>query len=193
MNRVQALRQANSVLNRQGEKRSRLREFQAQLLERMQEARANETVNVSQLGVLIGQTHYLLNLHEAGEIISVGKITRVPLTQDWYLGLVSIRGNLFGVADIQRFQGSPSLEINQDCRIIGFSAALGFNCSLLVSRVLGLRNVTEMTLQSEPEHEAKSVAVNWKERNYLDSNHQVWTELSLAGLIQNSYFLHIGT
>ncbi|MGZ5780707.1 MAG: chemotaxis protein CheW, partial [Burkholderiaceae bacterium] len=76
-----------------GARRTRLREFQANLVERMQAARSGADTRASQLGVMIGQTRWLLNLQEAGEIVSVGTITKVPLTQDWFLGLTNVRGN----------------------------------------------------------------------------------------------------
>src|SRR5437870_8484442 len=75
-------------------RRSRLREFQSHLLERMQAARSGADAKQNQLGLLIGQQRWLLGLQEAGEIVAVDSITKVPLTQDWYLGLSNIRGTL---------------------------------------------------------------------------------------------------
>src|SRR3569832_818938 len=86
-------------------RRTRLREFQSQLVERMQAARSGVDTRINQLGVMIGQDRWLLSLQEAGEIISVGAITAVPLTHDWFLGLSNIRGNLISVIDFARFQG----------------------------------------------------------------------------------------
>ena len=52
-------------------RRTRLREFQAQLVERMQAARSGVDARVNQLGVMIGQTRWLLNLQEAQRAIAV--------------------------------------------------------------------------------------------------------------------------
>jgi twitching motility protein PilI len=187
MDRVTALEKSGE--DKRGERRERLRDFQAQLLERMQIARTSDVVSSNQLGVMIGQTRYLLNLRDAGEIVSVGQISPVPLTRDWYLGLLNLRGNLIGVIDIQNFRGQPKVEINSDSRIIAFSSGLAFNAGLLVSKVLGLRNVAEMDAQQTSSENQSA----WIRQSYTDNNNQIWYELSLATLIQDGDFLHIGS
>lgn len=171
-----------------GSRRTRLREFQAQLVERMQAASSGTQTHASQLGVMIGQTRWLLSLQEAGEIVSVGSITKVPLTQDWFLGLTNIRGNLISVVDLANFRGQPPTPIDKESRIIAFAPALSFNSGLLVSRVLGLRNVAEM--QAQPL--AEDGQVPWAGQHYLDRDSQVWTELNLSLIVQDPQFLHVG-
>jgi twitching motility protein PilI len=169
-------------------RRTRLREFQAQLVERMQTARSGEDTRVNQLGVMIGESRWLLNLQTAGEIVSVGSITPVPLTQPWFLGLTNIRGNLISVIDFARFQGHAPTTIDKDSRIVAFGPALSFNSALLVSRVLGLRNVAEM----QPQTESNDQTTPWASKRYTDQESQVWTELDLSSVIQNPQFLHVG-
>lgn len=185
MSQLKAL--APSSEEKRSERRQRLRDFQSQLLARMQAARGNAVSSTNQLGVMIGQTRYLINLRDAGEIVSMGQIFPVPLTRRWYLGLRNIRGNLVSVIDIQRFQGQSMVEIGADCRIIAFSAKLTLNASLLVSKVLGLRNVSEMRLLESTADQP----VAWLQRSYVDDQNQHWFELSLAKLIKDSDFLHI--
>lgn len=170
-----------------GARRMRLREFQANLLERMQAARSGADVRVSQLGVMIGQTRWLLNLQEAGEIVSVGAITKVPLTQEWFLGLTNIRGNLISVVDFARFRGQPSSQIDKGSRIVAFAPSLSFNSGLLVSRVLGLHDISEM----QPQNSDVSDAMPWAAKSYLDKESQVWTELNLSLVVQDPQFLHV--
>lgn len=169
-------------------RRTRLREFQTQLVERMHAARSGVDTRVNQLGVMIGSNRWLLNLQEAGEIVSVDSITPVPLTQDWFLGLSNIRGNLISVIDFARFQGFSQTPIDKDSRIIAFAPALSFNSGLLVSRVMGLRNIAEMELQTEQSSEAPP----WSTRRYLDSESRLWTELNLSFVVQDPQFLHVG-
>jgi twitching motility protein PilI len=170
-------------------RRTRLREFQTQLVERMQAARSGVDSRVNQLGVQIGQNRWLLNLQEAGEIISVGAITPVPLTQEWFLGLSNIRGHLISVIDFARFQGQAPTPIDKDCRIVAFSPALSFNSGLLVSRVMGLRNVSEMELQKD---KPVADATPWATQSYVDNDSQVWTELNLSLIVRDPEFLHVG-
>jgi len=167
-------------------RRIRLREFQSQLLERMQAARSGSDAGISRLGVMIGETRWLLDLQQAGEIVSVGTITPVPLTQDWYLGLANIRGNLTSVIDLARFQGYGLSPIDKESRIVAFASALSFNSALLVSRVMGLRNVGEMQLQ------AAADAAPWAAQQYIDRESQIWTQLDLALIVQDPRFLHVG-
>lgn len=169
-------------------RRTRLREFQAQLVERMQAARSGVDGRVNQLGVMIGQTRWLLNLQEAGEIVSVGTITKVPLTQDWFLGLSNIRGNLISVVDFARFQGYMPTPIDKESRIVAFAPSLSFNSGLLVTRVLGLRNVADMA----PQPGAEGGIAAWSTRRYLDRDSQVWSELDLSLVVQDPQFLHVG-
>lgn len=169
-------------------RRTRLREFQAQLVERMQAARSGVDARVNQLGVMIGQTRWLLNLQEAGEIVSVGTITPVPLTRDWFLGLSNIRGNLISVVDFARFQGQAPTTIDKESRIVAFAPSLSFNSGLLVTRVLGLRNVADMAPQPSPE---EGVAA-WSTQRYVDSDSEVWSELDLSLVVQDPEFLHVG-
>jgi twitching motility protein PilI len=170
-------------------RRTRLREFQAQLVERMQAARSGVDTRVNQLGVMIGQTRCLLNLQEAGEIVAVSGITPVPLTQDWFLGLSNIRGHLISVIDFARFQGQPASTIDKDCRIIAFAPALSFNSGLLVSRVMGLRNLAEMEVQAG---NPVNSGTPWLTQRYVDHESQVWTELNLSLVVQDPQFLHVG-
>lgn len=169
-------------------RRTRLREFQAQLVERMQAARTGTSPYASKLGVLIGQRPCLLNLQEAGEIISVGAITTVPLTHDWFLGLTNVRGNLVSVIDLARFQGHGVTPVDRESRIVVFAPSLSFNSGILVSRVLGLRNVADMRAQ---DGETESAAP-WAPRQYVDRDSQVWTEIDLSLIVQDAQFLHVG-
>lgn len=171
-------------------RRTRLREFQAQLVERMHTAR-NEGAHANLLGVMMGGSRWLLDLQSAGEIVPIGTITQVPLTQPWFLGLTNIRGNLISVIDFPRFEGGPSTAVDKDSRIVAFGSALSFNSGLLVSRVLGLRNVDEMQpYQGDDDGDGEKPA--WAGRRYLDRDSQLWTELDLSSVIQHPRFLQVG-
>ena len=166
-------------------RRTRLRQYQTQLLERMQAARAQGGTRGNQLGLQIGAERYLLDLTQASEIIPVPTLCTVPLTQPWYLGLANIRGNLVGVIDLARFlQGDASLAgaLGPDSRVVTFAAGLGFNCALLVSRVYGLRNGADMQVQAD---DAAATRL-------LDADGQAWLPLDLAALTQDPRFLQVG-
>lgn len=173
-------------------RRLRLREFQAQLVERMQAARTGDNVQVRQLGVSIGAQCWLLDLKEAGEIITVGAITQVPLTQPWFLGLTNLRGNLVSVVDLAHWMGQSATQIDRESRIVAFGPSLGFNSALLVERVMGLRNVSSMTLQDDASR-AASHDTPWIGRQFLDEEGRLWSELKLSAMAEDTQFLHVGT
>lgn len=165
-------------------RRGRLREFQSQLVERMQAARTGADTHVNQLGLLIGSQRWLLPLQQAGEIVSVGTITPVPLTQDWFLGVTNIRGNLVTVVDYARFCGESPSVVDKDSRIIAFAPALSFNAGLLVSRVLGLRNMAQMQ-----EHAGEGAQ---QPPGHIDQDGHIWRQLDLAAAAVDPRFLQIG-
>lgn len=173
-------------------RRLRLREFQTQLMARMQAARSGTQTQVNQLGVMIGQKYCLLNLQQAGEILSVGAINKVPLTRDWFLGLTNVRGNLMSVVDFARFQGMAATPHDKDARIVGFASSLSFNCGLLVSRVVGLRNVEEMQVQQDTQQEVEPEAASWMSHRFVDRDNNLWTEIDLSLVIQDPRFLQVG-
>jgi twitching motility protein PilI len=166
---------------------TRLREFQAQLVERMQAARSGAMVQASMLGLRVGETHWLLDLPEAGEIVPFAGVTRVPLTKPWYLGLGNIRGNLVGIIDFAQFLGMAPTPIDKESRIVSFSTTLTFNCGLLVSRVMGLRKLADMERQ-----ESDDDASPWKGHRYVDRDAQAWTEIRLSEIVKDPQFLHVG-
>lgn len=162
-------------------RRTRLREYQEQLLERMQAAKGGGGAPIQQLGMQVGSTRYLLDLLEAGEIVSPVPLARVPLTLPWYLGLANVRGTLVGVIDLARYlreDGPPEGVANPgpSARLVTFAPTLGFNCALLADRVYGLRQAAGMQRDGEV---------------LRDADDNAWTPLSLAALVREERFLHV--
>ena len=165
-------------------RRLRLRQYQEELLERMQAARTSTGARTHQLGVDIGGERYLLDLLEAGEIIPVPPLTSVPLTQPWYLGLANIRGSLVGVVDLGRFFGQEGQDktpvlptAGSAARLVTFAPALALPCGFVAARVHGLRQAADMR-----PHEGRLV----------DADGTAWTPLALAALAHDERFLHVG-
>jgi twitching motility protein PilI len=173
-------------------RRTRLRDFQTQLMARMQAAQSGSQVTVRQLGVLIGRSRFLIDLREAGEIVTAGNMTNVPLTKDWYLGLANVRGNLTSVVDLARFEGNELTKRESSCRVVAFAASLAFNSGLLVSQVLGLRDSSRMEKHLANEEGIAPSLKPWVISQYRDGEGNVWSELSLSSLVQDQEFLHVG-
>ncbi len=170
-----------------GERRSRLRQYQVQLLERMQAAQGAAVATGRELGVLVGGRHCLLDLTQAGEIVPQQAITGVPLTQPWYLGLANVRGNLTGIVDLAHYLGDAAAAPGPEARLLTFSPSLGLPCALLVARVLGLRRLADMQAQGHDD-----AAPAWCAERYVDGDGQAWLRLDLARLVREPRFLHVG-
>ena len=171
------------------ERRSRLRQYQVQLLERMQAAKTGANVGGRELGVLIGGRLCLLDLTQIGEIVPPQPVTPVPLTRDWYQGLANIRGNLTGVVDLARYQGLGADDTTvSERRFITFAPGLGFNCALLAGRVLGLRKLADMQAAPPPAGGAPA----WCRQQFDDAEGLCWTRIDLAQLARDPAFLQVG-
>lgn len=162
-------------------RRTRLRDYQTQLLARVQAAQSGTAQAVHQLGVSIGGQRYLVELAEAGEIVPPVALARVPRTQPWYLGLANIRGSLLGVIDLARYLDPAQSAAGPDARFLSLAPRLGLKCALLVTQVHGLRRAEAMT------PEARDGALR-----LMDADGQAWTPLSLAALAQEERFLQVG-
>lgn len=174
-----------------GTRRSRLRAYQNQLLEKMQAAKTGAGAGGAQLGLKIGPTRYLVDLVEVGEIVAPVPLTGVPLTRPWYLGLANVRGNLLGVIDLARYfadlragQDGAAQGAEPDAaapagapRLVVLAPSLGFNCALLASQVYGLRQAGAMEQVGDA---------------LRDADGNTWTPLSFAALVREQQFLHIG-
>ncbi|KAA0209722.1 MAG: chemotaxis protein CheW [Burkholderiales bacterium] len=169
--------------------RKHLRDFQARLSERLRQAAA-EPVQAARLGVQAGGRRFLVELSEAGEIAACGAaVTPVPLTQDWFMGLVNLRGSLFGVSDLARFAGGGFTPNTKETRLVAFAPRLNLNGAILVDRMLGLQNLSTMTEAEDDGDEAAGQP--WLGRAWIDEQGHRWTELSLERLAGDERFLAV--
>lgn len=149
------------------------------------------TQSVARLGLLIGNQRLLVDLAEAGEIVPMPPaIVPVPLSKDWFLGVTNLRGSLFTVIDLRRFAGDGMTEIGKETRLLSLAPTLGFNVTLIVSKMLGLRNTASMTavVNATPAHGGAS----WLGNSFADADGHIWRELSLSRLIATPDFLMVG-
>ena len=166
-------------------KRGTLSEFQSHLANRL--AGASERAAAGLLGVLSGSEHWLLRLSDSGEVVPLPELTGVPLTRPWFLGIANIRGNLYSVADFSAFQGKETTPQNAGSRLLLIGTRYGNNTALLVSRMLGLRNIDDLT--PAPADEG---APMWADQAYTDREGQRWRLLDVERLLADDRFMDIG-
>lgn len=168
--------------------RKNLREFQMRLSERLRQA-ASAPPQSARLGVRIGERSLLVDLSEVGEIVALsGGIAPVPLTREWFRGLVNLRGSLYGVSDLACFEGHRPSPTTKATRLLAFAARLNLNGAIVVDRMLGLQNTTAWT--GEPPEDDAS-APGWLGGRWVDPDGGRWTELRLEALATDERFLAV--
>jgi twitching motility protein PilI len=162
-----------------------LREFQQGLAQRLREAQT-EAEPTSRLGVQAGNSNWLLKLDDAGEMLPLPDISGVPLTHSWYLGLANIRGVLASVVDFSAFAGGEATTRTPDCRLLLIAERFQSFSGLVISKMLGLKNVQAM----QPAEEKGSKP--WVAGAFRDDEGRLWHELNIGALVAHDDFLHVG-
>ena len=163
-----------------------LRDFSAQLAQRLAEAPARE-MQAAQLGVRIGARGYLVDMTRVGEVVPVSSIARVPWTRPWFRGLANVRGRLVGVYDLPQMAGEEPLRDEQALQLLVLGDSLKVNAALLISRAFGLRSARD--LDPLPEGAA---GAPWEGAGFRDSDGMTLTELNLTRLVADERFTSIG-
>ena len=171
--------------------REALRELQTRLASRLQAART-EGVSISWLAVKAGEANYLFPLALSGEIFPLTTVQVVPYAKPWFLGVVNLRGGLYGVVDMASFVGEGlarhrSEQALSESSLVTFNAALEVNCALMVDSLSGLRN-RESFSSVEPAPQGSPVYFG---NRYRDLGGTEWQEINLRSLSQFSPFLSI--
>jgi twitching motility protein PilI len=167
-----------------------LRAFQQELATRLA-AKTAAQVEQSRLGLACAGEQWLIRLSDAGEVIAVPQTASVPLTKPWYVGIANIRGNLYGVVDFAGFLGhplEPTAPGASQSRLVLFGPRVGeLRAGLIVHRVLGLRNLAELS-PGEPLADAPA----WYGARWIETGGAAWQEIDLARLAQDPAFLQVG-
>jgi twitching motility protein PilI len=163
-------------------RRLNLREFQQNLIDRLQAADLSET-RLSTLGVQIAGRNWLVDMLDIAEVLPLPTLTTVPFAKPWYRGVANVRGNLYGVIDMASYEHSGAASGDASNRVLLLAERYAFNAALLVDRVLGLRDARGWK-QSEGFD---------KQVEYHDELGVVWRTLDVHGLLEQVEFLQIGS
>ncbi len=158
-------------------KRFNLREFQQQVLDRLQAQSAGDTRH-SALGIQLGDEHWLVDMTDISEVMPPPPLTVVPLTKDWYCGVANVRGTLYSIIDLNAYTRQQTTQHDLHNRVLLLNPRHAFNAGLLVSSVLGLRTLDDWTQESS--------------LRYRDPDGLVWSKLDIAALLSQPEFLQIG-
>ena len=147
----------------------------------MQVQAAEGSSHAATLGIIIGGGSWLVDMADISEVLSLPDWTAVPLTKPWYCGVANVRGNIYSIADLAAFMNFGQTAHDAQSRVLLIGQKYNFNTGLLVSKVLGLRNI-----------------ISWQRSEqdgavfYQDSDGQKWQKLDIRQLIQQPEFIQIG-
>jgi len=167
-------------------KKTSLRDFQEYLAGRLTTAAQGRSAS-SWLGVRAGEENWLIDLSDSGEIVQALKLTAVPLTRPWFAGIANIRGSLHAVADFSVFCGGAPTPRNNNTRLLLVGSKFGANAALLVTRMIGLRNIEALNCEAPD-----PMAPPWAPESYTDNEGRRWKKLKVRELLADETFMDIG-
>ncbi len=166
-------------------KRISLREFQQNLTARLSAIRHGDAARTL-LGVESGESLWLIDLADSGEVIPLTELTPVPLTRHWFAGITNVRGLLYSVIDFSAFRADHATPHNSEARLVMIGARHGINSALLVDRALGLRPLAELTRLPDD-----ASAPAWGHQLYKDAEDRQWRRLQVRELLADQAFLDV--
>ncbi|MCB1931439.1 chemotaxis protein CheW [Accumulibacter sp.] len=166
-------------------KKISLHDFQSYLAARL--AGMGNQSSAGLLGIQAGSDYWLLDLADSGEIVPLTPLTTVPLTRPWFAGIANIRGNLYSAVDFSAFLGKEATPQNASSRLLLVGTRHGSNAALLVTRMIGLRNVEALHPEaSDP------AAPRWAHESFTDNEGRRWRKLKVRELLADEVFMDIG-
>ncbi|MGC9185073.1 MAG: chemotaxis protein CheW [Thiomonas sp.] len=171
--------------------RASLREFQTHLAQRLNAAQSGQSPS-RWLAVMAGPMRLLLPLEFSGEISPMQHCAPLPHARPWFLGLVSLRGQVCGVVHLGQFieqdASSHPPAPSAQARLIQFAAALDLNTALLVDQLVGLRNPDQLRIDRSI---SSDLTHTWLGAAFRDEDQNLWREVDLLALAENEQFLNV--
>lgn len=160
--------------------------YQLTLTEQINHMADQSATTIPVLGVTLGEERWLVPMYDIGEVLPVPKITPVFLAQPWFLGLINVRGNLYGLCDLARYFGGVATQIGMRTRIFLISSRLCPNCAILAGNMHGIRNLSEFTQQLDCQDTRPFI-----KEIYCDRQGRIWRTLNLLALVRLKSFFEI--
>ncbi len=163
-----------------------LREYQAAFAERLKAASNQGASASSMLGFVAGGENWLVELQRVSEVLPVAGVEPVPLTQDYFIGVCNVRGNLYSVIDFTQMNEKPAAKASAENRILIIPSDAIQGASILVTRMAGLRNPDTFKKEAAPRG-----AKPWVAAVMRDAEGQPWYLLNIEALTQHPKFLDV--
>lgn len=133
----------------------------------------------------VGSRHFVSNISEVNEILTIPVLSRVPGAKPWMLGLANVRGNLVTVIDLRGFAEGLKTTPTETSRVLVVKQH-GGNVGLLIDEVLGQKNFVEDLKQPIAEDTED------RYRRFVQHEYQAgelqWGVFSMSGLVKTPEF-----
>lgn len=135
----------------------------------------------SGIGFRLGEYWLACAIDDVREILPLPRMTSVPGSAAWLLGVANIRGTLAAVVDLHDFLENVETRVTQSSRIVLVDQDDGV-VGLLVDEVVGLRRFMDDEVAEEPVME-DSYLGPFVKREYLHDGTS-WGIFNLEGLLR---------
>ena len=162
-----------------------LRDYQRTLSARLVNPDAAQSA--SKLGVQAGSTRWLIDLADTAEVLPAPALAQVPLTRNWFLGVTSVRGNLYSVVDFRGFTEGVATVRGEHSRLLLLADQYRIFSALLVDRILGLYRDDQLQPAGGDD------ASPWADARLIDEQSRPWLHLGVGRLVAHPDFLQVGT
>jgi purine-binding chemotaxis protein CheW len=131
------------------------------------------------LSFFISKEIFAFDTDTVRNILEPGKITPVPNTKDFFMGVINLHGNIIPVVDLRKIMGVKDAQINKDTVIVVVSND-GQNDSLIGMIVDGVKEVLSLT---------EDYAL---QDTIIDINNKSSVNITFKGTLRlNDNFIHI--
>lgn len=145
--------------------------------------------DIAVLGMMIGDVRYLARMSEISEVIPVAEIVSVPLTHPWFLGIINVHGNLYGITDLGAYLGGAAVPFDSRSRILLVSADYKINSGFIVHNLMGIRSLSEFVVCPDCNEQLRAGVSHI----YQDKEGRTWYELDLRTFVREKRFLQIAS
>lgn len=168
-----------------------LQSFQQQLAQRLHHAQKSNSRKTSYLACATGKQRWLFDVTQTEELLGGGQPIPIPFTRDWYLGLISHRGQLIGVIDLEGFAGANPAPWQPNDRLLVLSNALPVPCAIRVAHMIGVIDQANLSSAHPNTVGLSATPPSWATHSFAHSDGSHYLGVDLMMLMAQPSFLDI--
>jgi len=140
------------------------------------------------LGFQVGGIRLVAALGEVSEILQMPRLTKLPGTKDWVMGVANVRGRLLPIIDTHRYLGlTPTLSKHEWRLIVVEDGEIA--CGMVIEQSLGMQYFLEDSFEHSAPDDVESVRPFVK--GAYRHGGRVFYVFSLKALVNDDEFLDV--